>query len=131
MAKRADNKDGSCREILTGKHAGKWRVQFTQVDETGRKTRLSRIFPTKSEAKAFLQAVRRGERIEEVRRERELTLGEWFEWLAENDWPETLASVTVAQRRSRFRKYVEAYFGHVPLTKIDALRIRAFYRQSP
>jgi integrase len=129
MAKRADNKDGSCREILTGKHAGKWRVQFTQVGETGRKTRLSRIFPTKTEAKAFLQQVRRGERIEEVTRNRELTFGEWFEWLAENDWPETLASVTVAQRRSRFRKYVEAHFGHVPLTKIDALRVRAFYRQ--
>ena len=129
MAKRADNRDGSCREILTGKHVGKWRVQFIQLSETGRRIRLSRIFPNKTEAKAFLQAVRRGERIEAVRLERELTLGEWFEWLAENDWPETLASVTIAQRRSRFRKYVEKHFAHMPLTKIDALRVRAFYRQ--
>lgn len=129
MGKRADNNDGSCREILKGRHAGKWRVQFVVVGETGIKTRISRIFATKSEAKTFLQQVRRGERIEEVKRQRELTLGEWFDWLAENDWPETLASVTVAQRRSRFKKYVERHFGHTPLSQIDPLQVRAFYKR--
>jgi integrase len=129
MGKRADNNDGSCREILTGRHAGKWRVQFVVVGDTGLKTRISRIFATKTEAKAFLQQLRRGERIEEVRRQRELTLGEWFEWLAENDWPESLASVTIAQRRARFRKYVQVHFGRVPLSQIDPLQVRAFYRQ--
>lgn len=78
MSKRADNLDGSCREILTGKHAGKWRVQFTQVSETGRKTRISRIFSTKTEAKDFLRDLRRGKRIEESRSSREVTLAEWF-----------------------------------------------------
>ncbi len=129
MAKRADNNDGSCREILKGRHAGKWRVQFVVVGDTGLKTRISRIFATKSEAKTFLQQVRRGERIEEVKRQRELTLGEWFEWLAVNDWPETLASVTVAQRRSRFKKYVEKHFGATPLSKIDPIQVRAFYKR--
>lgn len=128
MSKRADNLDGSCREVLTGKHAGKWRVQFTQVSETGRKTRISRIFSTKTEAKDFLRDLRRGKRIEESRSSREVTLAEWFEWLAANDWPETLASVTVAQRRSRFKKYVAAHVGDIPLSKIDPLRVRAFYR---
>lgn len=128
MAKRADNHDGSCREILTGKHAGKWRVQFTEVGETGLKSRLSRIFPTKTEAKDFLDRLRRGERIQQAKLNREPTFGEWFEWLAENDWPETLASVTVAQRRARFRKYVAKHFTAKSLSKIDALQVRAFYR---
>lgn len=103
-------------------------MQFTEVDETGLKSRLSRIFPTKTEAKDFLSKLRRGERIQQARQNRELTFGEWFEWLAENDWPETLASVTVAQRRSRFRKYVAKHFGAKPLSKIDALQVRSFYR---
>lgn len=128
MGTRADNKDGSCREILTGKHTGKWRVQFTHASETGKKQRLSRIFQTKTEAKDFLQGLRRGVRIEAAQRARQLTLGVWFEWLAENDWPESLAEVTVAQRRSRFKKYVKDHLGDIPLTKIDALQVRAFYK---
>ena len=128
MATRADNNDGSCRQVLSGPHASKWRVQFTQIDEAGLKRRLSRIFSDKTGAKAFLQGLRRGERIAIARKEREVTLGEWFEWLAEHDWPETLAEVTIAQRRSRFRKYVDRYLGETPLSKIDPLQVRAFYR---
>lgn len=129
MGKRADNHDGSCREILTGKHAGKWRVQFTEVDESGFKNRLSRIFKTKTEAKEFLQSLRRGERFQQARRNRELTLGEWINWLAEHDWPETLAPFTVDSRKRRFEKYVAKHFGNTPLSKIDALKVRAFYRK--
>ena len=128
MANRADNHDGSCREILTGKHAGKWRVQLTVVDECGLKSRLSRIFRTKTEAKTFLREVRRGVQIQERKKEREVTFGQWFDWLAENDWPESLASVTVAQRRARFNKYARAQFGGKPLSQIDAMQVRAFYR---
>lgn len=128
MGRRADNNDGSCREILTGKHAGKWRVQFTQVGETGLKSRLSRIFPTKTEAKDFLQQLRRGERIDQARLNREPTLSEWLAWLAENDWPESLESRTIADRRARFRNYVEKHFGSKPLSKIDAVQVRAFYK---
>lgn len=128
MGKRADNRDGSCREILTGRHAGKWRVQFVQIGETGLKSRVSRIFPNKTEGKNFLQQLRRGARVDVVRRTRELTFGEWFEWLAVNDWPESLASVTIAQRRSRFKKYVAKHFGNKPLSQIDAMQVRAFYR---
>lgn len=129
MAKRADDHDGSCREILTGKHAGKWRVQFTKEDDTGCKSRLSRIFPTKTEARDFLKKLRRGDRIEQAKRGREMTLGEWFEWLAENDWPETLASRTIGLRRARFKTYVQSHFGGKPLSKIDALQVRAYYRR--
>ncbi len=128
MSKRADNKDGSCREILTGPHMGKWRVQFTQVAETGRKSRLSRIFPTKSAAKDFLQQLRRGERIELAKRKHEVTLREWFEWLAENDWPESIANVTIGYRRGRFRTYVQNHLGDYPLSRIDALKVRALYK---
>ncbi len=60
MSKRADNFDGSCREVLTGRHTGKWRVQYRLIDEFGAKQRLSRLFPNKSEAKQFLQDLRRG-----------------------------------------------------------------------
>ena len=128
MKGRADDNDGSCREILTGRHAGKWRVQFRYLDEEGVNRRLSRIFRTKTEGKKFLQELRRGERVREVDQAHEVTLGVWFEWLAENDWPETLASVTIAQRRARFRKYCAKAFANQPLSKIDPLKVRAFYR---
>ncbi len=70
MGKRADDRDGSCREVLAGKHAGKWRVQHTFEDEFGCKTRLSRLFATKAEGKDFLRELRRGVRIEAVQRKR-------------------------------------------------------------
>lgn len=129
MSNRADNKDGSCREVLTGRHIGKWRVQYVQVTPTGRKERLSRLFYTKTDAKNFLRALRHGEKVEASRQSRELTLKEWFNWLAENDWPENLADVTITQRKRRFAKYVEKHFGHTPLSKIDPLRVRAFYKE--
>lgn len=129
MSRRADNNDGSCREILTGRQAGRWRVQYRFTDECGIKARKSWVFKTKSEAKAFLQDLRRGARVQQVAQTRELTFGEWFDWLAVHDWPETLASVTVAQRRSRFRKYAAKYFAHVPISRIDPLQVRAFYRR--
>lgn len=128
MGNRADNNDGSCREILTGRHAGKWRVQYVHRSSSGQKRRLSRIFQTKTEAKEFLQHLRRGARIDTAQAARGMTLAEWFEWLAENDWPETLAEVTVAQRRSRFRKYVAKHLGDRPLVGLDALEVRAFYK---
>lgn len=129
MGTRADNRDGSCREVVSGKHAGKWRVQFTAVDELGRKKRLSRIFSQKTEGKTFLQSLRHGSRVEMSRRNRQLTLAEWFDWLVENDWPESLDEKTIAVRQGRFNKYVRHEIGHVPLTKIDPLAVRSFYRE--
>ena len=129
MALRADNNDGSCREILTGRQKGKWRVQYWEDPEIGPKRRLSRVFETKTAAKTFLQEVRRGKRIEAVRRTRELTLSEWFNWLVENDWPETLTNATIGYRKGRFRKYVEKEFGDKPLSRIKPLSVRSFYRE--
>lgn len=129
MARRADNNDGSCREILTGRLKGKWRVQFRQENDLGQIIRIDRIFPTKTLAREFLQGLRRGERIATARKDREQTLAEWFEWLAENDWPEAIAEVTIAYRRGRFRKYVERELGGIPLSKLDPLQVRAFYRR--
>lgn len=129
MARRADNYDGSCREILTGKLKGRWRVQFRYEKDSGEKVRIDRVFPTKTKAKEFLREQRRGERIVAVKAEKEITLAEWFEWLAENDWPEAIADVTIAYRRGRFRKYVAKTFGGTPLSQIDPLKVRAFYRE--
>lgn len=128
MGTRADNHDGSCREILTGKHAGKWRVQFIHVGETGCKSRLSRIFPTKTEAKDFLKLLRRGERINLAKQSREMTLAEWFEWLAENDWPESIGASTIGYRLGRFAKHVAVHLGQRPLSQVDPLSVRAFFR---
>lgn len=129
MASRADNKDGSCREILSGIHKGKWRVQFTQTDDMGRKTRLSRLFDTKTDGKAFLHELRHGVRVEAAKRKKDLTLGGWFDWLAENDWPESLDEKTIAIRQGRFNKHVRKDLGGVPLRKIDPLAVRSFYRE--
>jgi hypothetical protein len=129
VASRADNKDGSCKEVHSGKHAGKWRIQYIHADEFGRKSRFSRLFATKSEGKEFLQAVRRGERIDAAARKKELTLAGWFDWLVQHDWPESLASTTIAARVCRFNKYVRKEWGGVPLMRFDSLAIKAFYRR--
>jgi integrase len=129
MSSRADNHDGSCREVITGRHAGKWRVQFTRVDDLGRKKRISRLFPSKTDGKTFLQGLRHGAKIEVTRRNRELTLANWFDWLAKNDWPESLDEKTIGYREGRFNKYVRDEFGGVLLTKINPLAVRAFYRE--
>jgi len=128
VAKRADNKDGSCREILSGKLAGKWRVQYAYEDEFGLKHRISRVFPTKTEGKDFLRDLRHGAKVESAQKKKELTLGGWFDWLAANDWPESLDEKTISNRLGRFNKHVRKRFGGVPLTKIDPLVVRAFYR---
>lgn len=129
MATRADNKDGSCREIQTGRHKGKWRVQFSFKDEFGRTQRLSRLFPNKTEGKSFLGDLRRGARIEAAQSKKELTLSGWFDWLVEHDWPEELDEKTIAIRVGRFNKYVRDVLGPLPLTKIDPLTVRSYYRR--
>ncbi|MBI5706477.1 MAG: tyrosine-type recombinase/integrase [Armatimonadetes bacterium] len=129
MGTRADNREGSCREILTGRHKGKWRVQFTLIDDLERRKRVSRLFPNKTEGKTFLQGLRKGATIEARKRDRELTLGGWFDWLAENDWPASLAERTIAGRVSRFNLHVRSTWGQVSLSKIDPMCVFQFFRQ--
>lgn len=127
MASRADNHDGSCRQVRTGCHQGRWRVQFTYQDALGRKKRLSRLFSRQSEAKTCLRDLRHGERLESAQRSKELTLGAWFDWLAEHDWPESIAENTIQARTGRFNKYVRSNWGDVPLTQIDPMDVKALY----
>lgn len=121
--------DGSLREVLTGRHAGKWRVQYIQADDRGRKRRLSRLFPTKKDGREFLHSLRHGAKVEVARQKRELTLGGWFDWLAEHDWPESLDAKTIALRKGLFNNHVRDELGHVPLAKVDPLRVRRFYKE--
>ncbi len=114
---------------MSGRHLGKWRVQYAQVNELGLKRRLSRLFPTKTEAKSFLQTLRRGDEIEARQQKKELTLGAWFDWLAENEWPGELAERTLHGRIARFDRYVRKTFGEVPLQKIDPMVVHSFYRK--
>lgn len=129
MGTRADNREGSCRGILSGRHKGKWRVQFTLIDDLERRKRISRLFPNKTEAKVFLQGLRRGVCIEDRKRSSELTLGAWFDWLAANDWPNSLAERTIAGRISRFNLHVRSTWGQVSLSKIDPMRVFEYFRQ--
>ena len=128
MGTRADSGDGSCRQVKSGKHGGRWRVQFTYT-EGYRKERLSRLFRYHADAKAFLSSLRHGERVVKAEEKRELTLGKWFDWLAENDWPGNLDAKTIASRQGRFNKHVRRDFGNTPLEFIDPLRVRDFYRK--
>lgn len=120
--------EGSLKEIDKGRHSGKWRVQYIQADELGRKNRLSRLFDSKADGRTFLLSLRHGTKAE-IARKNELTLGDWFDWLAVNDWPESLDAKTISVREGRFNKHVRSVFGSVPLKKVDPLKVRAFYRR--
>lgn len=129
MTSRADHGEGSCRQISTGKLAGKWRVQYVLKDTKGAKKRISRVFPTQREGKEFLRSLKRSDAIEAIHKVKETTFGEWFMWLSENDWPETLDPKTIRDRVSRYKKYAANDWGGVPLTKIDPLDVRAYYKR--
>ncbi len=104
-------------------------MQYAVETATGHKQRLSKVFKTKTEGKDFLRSVRRGEKVESIKKSREMTLEEWFTWLADNDWPESIANVTIEQRKRRFRKYTKKHFGSTPLSKIDPMKVRSFYKE--
>ncbi|HEY3782993.1 MAG TPA: hypothetical protein VGL56_18075 [Fimbriimonadaceae bacterium] len=55
-------------------------------------------------------------------------MAEWFDWLAESDWPDSLASSTIDARKGRFRKYVRSVLGYVPLSRVDPMMVKQFYR---
>ena len=128
MAIRSDNGEGSCKQVKTGRFEGKWRVQYTVAEPSGRKKRLSRIFPTQREGKDFLRSLKREDDRTAYQMAKEITFGEWFAWLAENDWPDSIDGKTIRDRQSRFKKYAEARWGQVPLSKIDPLDVKAFYQ---
>ena len=103
-------------------------MQFVQVDVIGRKRRLSRLFPKQSDGKQFLKGVKSEGASIISGSTSELTLGQWVDWLAENEWPESIAENTLQGRTGRFNKHVRPLWGNVPLTKIDPMAIKAFYR---
>ncbi|MBS1706759.1 MAG: tyrosine-type recombinase/integrase [Armatimonadetes bacterium] len=129
MATRRANGDGSCRRITEGRFTGKWRVQLTITDSNGSKRRISRLFSTQAEGKAFMREVQRDVHRSEAEAAKPVTLTDWFFWLVENDWPDTVADSTIRSRIGRFRKYVEREWGGVPLIKIDPLDVKAFYKR--
>lgn len=129
MATRRANGDGSCRRIADGRFSGKWRVQLTISDSNGTKRRISRLFPTQAEGKAFIREIQRDVHRSEAEAAKPVTLSDWFFWLAENDWPDTVADSTIRSRIGRFKKYVEREWGGVPLIKIDPLDVKVFYRR--
>lgn len=129
MATRADHGEGSCRPINTGKLAGKWRVQYVLEDSTGVKKRISRVFPTQREGKDFLRSLKRSDEVAAIHKVQAMTFGEWFMWLSENDWKDSLDPKTLRDRVSRYRKYAAPRWAGVPLTKIDPMDVRAFYQK--
>ncbi len=128
MATRAAQGDGSCKAIQSGRHKGKWRVQTVLSSELGNKRRLSRLFNTQKEGKEFLRSLIRDEDKAQVLAKKELTLAEWFDWLSKNDWSESLDAKTVHGRTQRFNDFVKPKFGNKPLTKIDPMEVKAFYK---
>lgn len=128
MATKADHGDGSCKQVKTGRLAGEWRVQYRYEDAKGVKKRLSRLFPTQREGKDFLRALRRNEGQVAAQVAKEMTFGEWFTWLAENEWPDTLDPKTIRDRQSRYKKYAAPRWDKVALTKIDPLDVKSFYQ---
>ncbi|MBS1703692.1 MAG: tyrosine-type recombinase/integrase [Armatimonadetes bacterium] len=115
--------------MLSGRHKGKWRVQTTVKQDLGSSRKVSRLFPTQHEGKEFLRSLIRDEVRAQLLAAKELTLSEWFTWLADNDWAENLDEKTVHGRRQRFTDYVEEEFGKTLLTKIDPMAVREFYRK--
>jgi len=141
MAK-AISGEGSIRKRLSGKLAGKWRVQWSYEDPiTGQLASIDRTFPTQAEAANFLKElkarVHTGQRVEAAKAKRALTLNAWFDELAgtsENGysgrWQEDgMKLKTISTKVSRYNSNVrESEMAMLPLQHIDIDRARAFFR---
>lgn len=128
---RAIRGEGSVKQRISGKLAGKWRVQWDYPDpDTEIRVYVDKSFPTQSEGVKFLRdlkaKVQTGQRIEATK-SKALTLGEFFEFLAEKEWPHRMSDHLIKARQARYRKYWKTRWGHVALTKIDAMKVRAWY----
>lgn len=123
---RADRGDGSVKQVLTGKHKGKWRARLTYRDKWNRKQEFDRIVGTQREAKQVLKDFKRQLEQGHHTTEREYTLGEWFDWLKDNDWTKELKANTIAYRSMRFERYVRPTLGDMPLSSIRPMAARTF-----
>ncbi len=128
MRPKQDHGEGSCRQIQTGKHIGKWRVQHYVTLHGGVQKRLSRVFANQRDAKEFLRSLKRDTAVIKHRGAKEATFGDWIEWLIENDWPNTLDPKTLRDRVSRYRRYASEHWGNVPLSQIDPIDVHSYYK---
>lgn len=141
MAK-AISGEGSIRKRLSGKLAGKWRVQWSYDDPMSNDlTTVDRTFPTQAEAARFLKElkarVHTGQKIEESNTKKALTLNAWFDDLAGTSesgyagrWSEDgMKLQTIAAKVSRYNSNVRhSELGSLPVQFIDVDRARAFFR---
>ncbi len=141
MAK-AISGEGSIRKRLSGKLAGKWRVQWSYDDPMSNElTTVDRTFPTQAEAARFLKElkarVHTGQKIREASTKKALTLNAWFDDLAGTSesgyagrWSEDgMKPQTIAAKVSRYNSNVRhSELGSLPVQFIDVDRARAFFR---
>lgn len=141
MAK-AISGEGSIRKRLSGKLAGKWRVQWSYDDPMSNDlTTVDRTFPTQAEAARFLKElkarVHTGQKIEESNTKKALTLNAWFDDLAGTSesgnagrWSEDgMKPQTIAAKVSRYNSNVRhSELGSLPVQFIDVDRARSFFR---
>lgn len=134
--------EGSIRKRLSGKLAGKWRVQWSYDDPmTNQLVVIDRTFPTQGQASSFLKElkarVHTGQRIEEANAKRGLTLNAWFDELAGNAengfsgrWSEDgMKLQTIAAKVSRYNSNVRrSDLGALPIQQLDVDRARSFFR---
>ena len=125
---RADRGDGSVKQIQTGKHKGKWRARLTYRDKWNRRQDVDKILHTQKEAKNFLKGFKKD--LEKGKEnEQGYTLGQWFDWLRANDWPDHVKESTISYRVFRFEKYTRPILGDLPISKIRPMMVKDFYTE--
>lgn len=134
--------EGSIRKRLSGKLAGKWRVQWSYDDlMTNQLVNIDRTFPTQGQAASFLKELRArvhtGQKVEAAYAKKALTLNAWFDELggtAEDGfsgrWSEDgMKPLTIAAKVSRYNSNVRrSELGALPLQLLDVDRVRSFFR---
>lgn len=125
---RADRGDGSVKQVQTGKHKGRWRARLTYRDKWNRTQDVDKLLPTQREAKAFLKQFKSD--IEKGKENNQgYTLGEWFDWLKVNDWPDNVKASTISYRVFRFEKYTRPILGDLHISKIRPMMVKDFYKE--
>lgn len=92
-------------------HNGKFVAYARWKDSFGRPHRSStRSFSSDKEALAFLVSLRQ-DQLRLIGKYSDRPLRDWFDYCAEKRWPNKISSVTISNKKGRWKKYIEPYLG--------------------
>jgi integrase len=110
-------------------HSGKFVAYARWKDPFGRSQRSkTRSFDIDKDALAFLVSLRHDQQ-RLVGRYSDRPLRDWFDWCSEKRWPSRIASVTISNKKSRWKRFIDPYLGSAAMKAITKAVVTAWLEE--